>query len=584
MPSFKNLLLSFYFLTLAVAGRAQDQAWVEKTLAAMSLEEKVGQLFVADLVALYSHQQSPNFRYAKEMVQRYHVGSFILGGGTLTDIALMTNALQRAAKIPLLINADLESGLTYHLPWWWTRGRMPEVPRFVSGGGTGFPSMMAFGATGDPQLAYEFGLAMAREARAVGIHWTNSPVADVNSNPDNPIINTRSFGEDPAQVAKFVAACVRGLREGGMIATLKHFPGHGDTEHDTHMGLPVLPFDARRLAALELVPFRAGIAAGAKAVMTAHLALPQLDPSGRPATLSAPILTGLLRQQLGFQGIIITDSMVMQGITDHYGAAESAVLAFEAGADVFLISANFDDSFNSVLHAVQSGRLTRARLEESVRRVLRVKSWLGLDRSRVVEIEKISEIVAAPATEALADRISNAAVTLLRNQGDLLPLPATARLKIIAVSDEPNAECGRELQRQLASRLAAVSLVRLSNESPRELVQAAAQAEAAEVIVLGIYLSIGAWKGKTGFSPALQELLAGAATLPQPVITVAFGDPYVLAKLPATAMILTPYNGARIGEAAIARALTGEINLTGRLPVTIPGRYKIGEGLQLRSR
>ncbi|MCG3158849.1 MAG: Beta-hexosaminidase [bacterium] len=584
MPLFKNLLLSFFFLTLAVAGRAQDQAWVEKTLAAMSLEEKVGQLFVADLVALYSHQQSPNFRYAKEMVQRYHVGSFILGGGTLTDIALMTNALQRAAKIPLLINSDLESGLTYHLPWWWTRGRMPEVPRFVSGGGTGFPSMMAFGATGDPQLAYEFGLAMAREARAVGIHWTNSPVADVNSNPDNPIINTRSFGEDPAQVAKFVAACVRGLQEGGMIATLKHFPGHGDTEHDTHMGLPVLPFDARRLAALELVPFQAGIAAGAKAVMTAHIALPQLDPAGRPATLSAPILTGLLRQQLGFQGIIITDSMVMQGITDHYGAAESAVLAFEAGADVFLISANFDDSFNSVLHAVQSGRLTRARLEESARRVLRVKSWLGLDRSRVVEIEKIPEIVAAPATEALADRISNAAVTLLRNQGDLLPLPAAARLKIIAVSDEPNAEFGRALQHQLESRLAAVSLVRLSNESPRELVQAAAQAEAGEVIVLGIYLSIGAWKGKTGFSPALQELLAGAAALPQPVITVAFGDPYVLAKLPATAAILTPYNGARVGEAAIARALTGEINLTGRLPVTIPGRYKIGEGLQLRSR
>ncbi|NUM69136.1 glycoside hydrolase family 3 C-terminal domain-containing protein [candidate division KSB1 bacterium] len=444
--------------------------------------------------------------------------------------------------------------------------------------------MMAFGATGDPQLAYEFGLAMAREARAVGIHWTNSPVADVNSNPDNPIINTRSFGEDPAQVAEFVAACVRGLQEGGMIATLKHFPGHGDTEHDTHMGLPVLPFDARRLAALELVPFQAGIAAGAKAVMTAHIALPQLDPAGRPATLSAPILTGLLRQRLGFQGVIITDSMVMQGITDHYGAAASAVLAFEAGADVFLIAADFDDSFNSVLHALQSGRLSMTRLDESVRRVLLVKSWLGLDRSRVVEIEKISEIVAAPETEALADRISNASVTLLRNQGDLLPLPATAHLKIIAVSDEPNAEFGRALQHQLESRLAAVSLVRLSNESPRELVQAAAQAEAGEVIVLGIYLSIGAWKGKTGFSPALQELLAGAAVLPQPVITVAFGDPYVLAKLPATAAILTPYNGARVGEAAIARALTGEINLTGRLPVTIPGRYKIGEGLQLRSR
>lgn len=577
----KNLLFSFVLLSVAVTALAQDQSWVEKTLASMALEEKVGQLFVADLVAVYSHKQSPNYRYAMEMVRRYHVGAFILGGGTLSDIALMTNALQREAKIPLLINSDLESGLTYYTPWWWTRGRMPELPRYISGGGTGFPSMMAFGATGDPNLAYAFGRAMAREARAVGIHWTNSPVADVNNNPNNSIINTRSFGEDPAQVAKFVAACVRGLQDGGMIATLKHFPGHGDTEEDTHMGLPVLPFEEKRLRTVELVPFQAGIAAGAKAVMTAHLALPQIDPTKRPATLSYPILTGWLRQQLGFPGIILTDSMIMQGITDHYGAAEAAVLAIEAGADVFLIAADFQKSFDSVLAAVQSGRLSRQRLDESVRRILTVKSSLGLERSRLVEVEKISELVATPETEALADKISNASVTLLRHQNNLLPLPATTRLKMVAVSDEPYSEFGRELRLQLESQLAQVSLTQLSNASSRELIQQTARFDDADVMLLGVYLSIGAWKGKPTFSLALQDFFTQVGTVPKPVITVAFGDPYVLGKLPETTVIMTPYNGAKVGERAIAQALLGAIDITGKLPVTIPGKYKIGDGILL---
>ncbi|MCI0699338.1 glycoside hydrolase family 3 protein [candidate division KSB1 bacterium] len=577
----KNYLRGFVALALVVTARAQDQKWVERTLANMTLEEKVGQLFVADLVAIYSHKQSPIYRYAEEMVRRYHVGAFILGGGTLSDIALITNALQREAKIPLLINSDLESGLTYYTPWWWARGRMPELPRFISGGGTGFPSMMAFGATGDPKLAYEFGRAMAREARAVGIHWTNSPVADVNNNPNNSIINTRSFGEDPAQVAKFVAACVRGLQDGGVIATLKHFPGHGDTEEDTHMKLPILPFDEKRLNAIEFVSFKAGIAAGTKAVMTAHLALPKIDSTKRPATLSNAVITGLLRNKLRFQGLVVTDGMPMQGITDHYGADEAAILAIEAGVDAILVPAEFVKACDGVFAAVQSGRISRQRLDESVRRILAVKSWLGLDRSRLVEVEKISELVAAPETEALADKISDASVTLLRNQNRLLPLPATTRLKIVAVSEEPYPEFGRELLRQLESQLATVSLTHLSNESSREFIQRMAQFDDADVILLGVYLSIGAWKGKPAFSPAVQDFFAQVGALSKPVITIAFGDPYVIGKLPATAVIMTPYNGAKIGERAIAKAILGTIDITGKLPVTIPGKYKIGDGLKL---
>jgi beta-N-acetylhexosaminidase len=315
--------------------------------------------------------------------------------------------------------------------------------------------------------------------------------------------------------------------------------------------------------------------------MTAHLALPKLDPTNRPATLSYPIMTELLRGQLGFQGLVVTDGMTMQGITDHYRADEAAILAFLAGADAILVPADFANSYDGVLAAVRSGRISRQRLDESVRRILAVKSWLGLDRTRLVEVEKISDLVAAPETEALADKISDASVTLLRNQNQLLPLPATTRLKIVAVSEEPYPEFGRELLQQLESQLATVSLTNLSNESGREFIQQITQFDDADVILLGVYLSIGAWKGKPAFSPAVQDFFVRVAALSKPVITVAFGDPYVIEKLPETAVIMTPYNGAKVGERAIAKAILGRIDVTGKLPVTIPGKYPIGAGVQL---
>jgi len=578
----KNILLVVVMSSWLTNARPQDSNWVETALATMTLEEKVGQVFVADLVAVYSHQQSPNFLYAQEMVRRYHIGAFILAGGSVTDIALMTNALQRASKIPLLINADLESGLGFAHPWPWLRGRGPELPKYIHGGGTAFTSRMAIGATGNSQYAYELGRITAREARAVGIHWTNSPVADVNNNPNNPIINTRSFGENPAQVAKFVEAYVRGAQENKVIATLKHFPGHGDTEEDTHMGLPLLPFEAKRLHTIELVPFKAGIAAGAKAVMTAHLALPKLDSTNRPATLSYPIMTELLRRQLGFQGLIVTDGMTMQGITDHYRADEAAILAILAGADAILVPADFAKAFAGVLAAAQSGRISAKRLDESVRRILSAKSWLGLEHSRFVEVEKISREVGAPESEALAEKIAEASVTLLRNQNQLLPLSKKSRLRIIAVTEEPHAEVGRELEQILQSPLTAVALSRLSNATGRErLHETLAQCRDAEVILLGIHLAIGAWKGKADFSQELQEFFAQLAALSKPVITVAFGDPYVLAKLPTTEVMITSYAGGLIGEREIGKAVLGQITITGKLPVTIPGKYKIGEGMHL---
>ena len=266
-------------------------------------------------MGLYTHEDHPAYQFALRMVNQYHVGAFILAGGNVLDIPLITNKLQSVSKVPLLINADFEAGMTYMHPWRLNRGWDEQLPAYIPGGGTQFPSQMAIGATGNPLYAYDLGRVTALEARAIGIHWTNSPVADVNNNSENPIINTRSYGEDPQSVAAMVEAYVRGARDGGLIATLKHFPGHGDTDIDSHLGLPVITFDRTRLENMELAPFRRGVEHGAEAVMAAHVELPALDPSpSTPATFSRPILQGLLRHDVGFTGLVYTDSMSMDAV------------------------------------------------------------------------------------------------------------------------------------------------------------------------------------------------------------------------------------------------------------------------------
>jgi beta-N-acetylhexosaminidase len=567
-------------MMIPMGAQAQKSEWVDTTLASMTSEEKVGQLFIADLVAVYSNRQSPNFRLAEEFVQRYHVGGFVLAGGTVSDIALMTNSLQRDSKIPLIINADLEGGLWFNHPYIWQRGRAAELPRFVGGGGTPLPSCMAIGATGNPRFAYEFGKITAQEARAVGIQWTNSPVSDVNSNPHNPIINTRSFGENPADVARMVEAYVKGAQDQRVIATLKHFPGHGDTEEDTHMKLPTLPFDRARLDSVEFVPFKAGIAAGAKAVMTAHIALPAIDPQKRPSTLSPVIITDLLRGKLGFDGIVVTDGMTMQGVTDHYSAAEAAVQSIEAGVDAVLVPADFEKAYEGVLAALKSGRLSQDRIDQSVRKILAAKSWLGLDRERFVNVENIPNIVATPESEQIADSMFAASVTVLRNTGNILPLSSKSRVHVVTVTDDPATQMGEALAGELQRRAQSVSLSHLWNDLSKEAInRTEVEMRSADVVVVGIYLSVGSWKGELGFSGDLKNFFDFLSDLHKPVVAIAFGDPYVLGKIPMTDGVIAAYTGLRKSEEAVARVLNGAAEAQGRLPVTIPGRYKRGEGI-----
>ena len=567
---------------IPMSAQAQKSEWVDSTLASMTPEEKVGQLFIADLVAVYSNRQSPNFLLADDFVRRYHVGGFVLAGGTVSDIALMTNALQRESKIPLIINADLEGGLWFNHPYIWQRGRAPELPRFVGGGGTPLPSCMAIGATGNARFAYEFGKITAQEARAVGIQWTNSPVSDVNSNPHNPIINTRSFGENPADVARMVEAYVKGAQDQHVIATLKHFPGHGDTEEDTHMKLPMLPFDRARLDSVEFVPFKAGINAGAKAVMTAHIALPAIDPQKRPSTLSPIIITDFLRGKLGFDGIVVTDGMTMQGVTDHYSPAEAAVMAIEAGVDAILVPADFAQAYEGVLAALKSGRLSQARVDQSVRKILAAKAWVGLDHERFVNVEDIANVVAPPESEAIADSMFAASITLLRNAENIIPLSSKSRVHIVTVTDDPANQMGEALAGTLQGQVQSVTLSHLWNDLSREAIsKTEAEMRSADVVIVGIYLSVGSWKGELGFSGDLQKFFDSLDGMHKPVVAIAFGDPYVLGKIPVTDGVIAAYTGLRKSEEAVGKALTGASEVTGKLPVTIPGRYERGEGIHL---
>ena len=396
----------------------------------MSVEEKIGQLISVGVNATFLNQDSEAFQTLKRQVEENHIGGIILFRGPVYESVVLMNRMQQLAKYPLLISADLEAG---------SGMRFDDT--------VNFPWNMAVGATGNPEYARRQGEVTAREARAMGVHQIYAPVVDVNNNAANPVINVRSYGEDPVEVARFGAAFTEGAQKGGVMATAKHFPGHGDTAIDSHRGLPEINVARERLDTVELVPFRAAIEAGVSSVMVAHVGLPQLDPTrvsplppekriridtdeageivaenvSTPATVS-PVIGKLLRNDLKFNGLIVTDAMSMSGLTIYFSQDEVAVRALEAGADMLLKPADNDAAYRGVREAVRSGRLTEKRIEESARKVLAAKYDLGLVNQRVTPLDEIDRIVAGREVLSLARDIAEHAITLVRNDQNLVPL------------------------------------------------------------------------------------------------------------------------------------------------------------------
>jgi beta-glucosidase-like glycosyl hydrolase len=542
---------------------------VDSVLATLTLREQVGQLVFPWLLGDYAALDGETLEPTLRAVDSLGVGGIIISIGSPLDVAAKLNWLQRRSRLPLLIAADLEYGSGMRLQ-----------------GGTAFPPLMGIGASGSELDAYELGRITALEAQAVGIHLTFSPVADVNNNPLNPIINTRSFGEDPAAVARFVAAYVRGAREHGLFTTVKHFPGHGDAGIDSHISVPVAPGCWDRLDTLELVPFRAAIDAGVTAVMTAHLALPCLDPVDPvPATLSVAATHGLLRDSLGFEGLVVTDALVMGAIVERFGAGESAVRAFLAGSDLLLMPADLTAAVDAMVAAVESGRISRERLAQSVRRVLDLKAEAGLFERRLTRLDDIPAVVGQRAFQDAADSAARRALTLV------VPGPLEqfreqrGRTAMITYAEETNLSLGSELLRRLRAYGDTVATYRLYPASgPASYDSARAVIQQGDRVVFAPSVRPIAWRGHVALPDSLAALI-GSVAHTRPTMLVSFGSPYLLNQLPGFAGgYLIAWAGNLATERAAADALTGNAPITGTLPITLDPAHPRGSGVRIDPR
>ena len=585
--------------TLALAAQAPDpldrgaRRWVETTLKSLTLEQKIGQLVTSSSYTGFISTDSDTFDQLAGRVRTLGLGGMHVFGdtepvpgvllnptyGAVTlghplEAASLLNRLQQVSAVPLLNTADFEAGVGFRIQ-----------------GATVFPRVMAFGAAGDERLAEEAGRVTAVESRALGVHVNFAPVVDVNNNPRNPVINVRSFGENPEVVGKLGAAYVRGLQGGGMIATLKHFPGHGDTDVDSHIGLPTIPHARERLDRLELPPFRAGIAAGAGAVMSAHIQMPSIDPGEfAPATLSRAALTGLLRGELGFNGLIYTDSMGMEAVSRRLSPGEAAARAIAAGNDVILHSPDDAAAVEGIRQAVASGQIAMAQVDASVRRVLEAKARLGLHRQKLVSLDEIPAKVGTRANRAIAEEVSTRALTLVKDARSDVPLKLAkdARVLYLSVLDYPSgwriAAPGRTFIPELKKRWPNVTAIELSDRSTAsEIELVRAMASRYDAIVAGVFVRAASASGRMDLAPALTRLLGdfarSTAASKQPFVSVFFGNPYVTTFLPDVPAMLLTYDYYDLAEASAVRALAGEKPITGRLPIELPGLAKVGEGL-----
>ena len=557
-------------------------SWADSVLASLTLREKAGQLVWAFTLGDYVPEDSPVWSQVARWITEQRVGGFIVSVGSPLEIAGKINRMQALSKIPLIVGADYETGAGMRV-----RGGYFLPNAIDLGGATVFPPEMAMGATGDPQLAYAQGRATAIEARALGVHIDFTPVLDVNNNPGNPVINTRSYGEDPQQVAKFGVAMVRGLQDNGMIATGKHFPGHGDTETNSHLALPVVNVSRERLESVELVPFKAAIDNGLGGIMSFHGVMPAFDSAGVPATLSHNVMTGVLRLRLGFNGIIISDAMDMKGGLVQFGLQEAVKRAIAAGLDVILQPSDVVQAVDAIVAGVNEGRFTEARLNESVLRVLRAKERMGLNVTRAVDVNRIPAVVGDSSKGALARTIAERSMTLVRDSAKLLPLAVNPALKVlsITVASRTDLGAGATFNNELRARYPALSTEIITTQDPGvnyERVRAAA--DSADVTVVSSYVG-QIWDATNlGVSSAFTSLVNQLIDRGRAPVMVTFGNPYLLQQVPRVGTYLVAWGGAPASQRAAARALVGEASITGHLPISIPPLVSRGTGIQVPAR
>ena len=564
--------------------------WADKELRRMSLEQKIGQLVSVGINAGFLNRESDAYKELRRQVENNHVGGLILFGSPVYESVVLVNRMQQHARLPLLISADLERGAGMRL--------------FDT---TDFGWVMATGATGNPEYARRMGEITGREARALGIQHVLAPVVDVNNNAANPVINVRSFGEDPVEVGKFAAAFIRGAQSSGVIATAKHFPGHGNTATDSHRGLPVLNFSLADLNKVELVPFRASVEAGVGSVMVGHVGLPQIDPAAvnplpsalkiraidtteageiivegtsTPASMSQPIGALLLRD-LGFKGLVVTDALSMSGLTVYFTQEDAGVRALLAGADMLLKPADVDACIRGVREAVRSGRLTEKRIEESARKILAAKFDLGLVKERLTPIDEVDVVVSGPEALQLTREIAEHAITLVRNDANLLPLrnvSPDARVFNLAITN------GEISTNSFVSTLARAgvkveTIVLDDRSSDAEVQKAVESAKGAGLVIASLYGRVRTGSTNSiGLPEPGVRALSSILSAKSQVVGISFGNPYLLQSFPSLTTYLIAYGDMPALQQAAARSILGEIDVTGKLPISLPGLYPRGMG------
>jgi beta-N-acetylhexosaminidase len=559
----------------APAPAASPTGPVQQWMQSLTLREKIAQLVVVPFYGDPMHTSSREYRQLRDLVEKQGVGGLIVinrvrfgavGRAEPNALAAFLNRMQRAAKVPLLVGGDFERGASMRMS--------STVP---------LPHAMAFAATGNLEDTRFAGALTAKEARAVGVNWVFAPVADVNNNPLNPIINIRSYGEDPQQVAEHVEAFLDGMHSNPrypVLSTVKHFPGHGDTEVDSHIDLPVVTADRARMDAVELVPFRAAIQAKVDAVMTAHLAVPALAPDNAPATLAPEVLDGLLRKELGFQGLIVTDALNMGAIVKRHGPRDAPVRALKAGADVLLMPPDPVAAINAVYKAVQSGEISRKRIDESVRRVLIAKSRLGLHRHRLVELNRVNEILQDPDDMARAEMIAARAVTMLKNQNNVVPLKDPAGSSYFVLLESRTSTRGQDLAEALRARVPDAGIDFVDPQMPAEALQKLLDRVPPQgTVVVTAFVSAAAYRGNVALAANLNSFVQKLTESGRRVVLVSLGNPYLLRDFPEVDAYLTTFSTATPAETATVKALLGEVAIQGKLPVSIPDVAPLGSGL-----
>lgn len=593
-------------LTLAKLGNGDDPAdrrWADSVLRTLSLRDKAAQMVWVWTLGDYTAADAPAWTTIERLVREQKLGGAIVSVGGPIDIAAKTNALQRAATLPLLLGADFETGAAFRARGGWFLPNAIEL-----GGATSFPHAMGIGATRDTMMAYEMGRVTAIEGRALGVHMGFAPVLDVNNNPKNPVISTRSFSEDPKLVAAMGRAFVRGMQDFGMLATGKHFPGHGDTEQNSHLELSRVNVSRARLDSVELLPFQAAIDGGVRGIMTFHGDLPALDSSRTAATMSRKVMTDLLRTKMGFKGILVTDALDMNGVLGNITMAEATMRSVEAGNDVLLMPTDVKVAIEAVVSGVAAGRFTEARVDSSVRKLLMAKHELGLHRNRFVDVEGTRNAVGVAANARPAQMAAEKSMTLVADAGSLVPMTRLARTsRVVSISIAPRTElsAGRAFDAELKTQFPSLLSLTLSPETvfdntagaagggtgtyrasptpallPAGVQNAINIANGAEVAIVSTYIGASSTTASMAPTAGMPELIEGLRKAGTKVVLVSFANPYVAGGLPAVDAQLLAWSPWTVSQRAAARALLGRAPITGQLPITIPGVAPFGTGIR----